>query len=439
MSQAFDDLDQGWSWVVLVTCFLSNMIVGTMNYIPGLIHSTLLLKYQENQATTAVVGSLHPAIMNIAGPLSSLLIDRFSVRTAIITGGFLFTVGYLATAVAPSLYVATVTCGIISGLGGAVGWTATMIAPGFYFRRYRNVAFGIVLSGTGVGIFGLPPLIQTAADTYGSFGFFVCLAGITVHLIAFGASMIPSTLEKSVHETRFLKKENSAPMVTSYFQVFKHKSVGCMSFSLFLNCFGSYIVFLYLPTFCAIKGASPMQASYILSVCGAVSIVGRLLTGLIMHLDRFDAVYLFGGSSAVLGVTTMLFPLVSATYVGQIIYATCLGLTFGCPFVSVTPINLSFLGVSHMAIALGVELCIGGIGAIIGPIVAGLMLDAGFTYTAVFILSGSVMLMAGFFGLIPVCFSRPDRTAMKTELEVSYQPAQTDEPTDCPTTRSDRT
>lgn len=44
-----------------------------------------------------------------------MIVDKFSVRTAVVLSGLLYTVGYLCTAFAPSLFVTALTCGVIAG------------------------------------------------------------------------------------------------------------------------------------------------------------------------------------------------------------------------------------------------------------------------------------------------------------------------------------
>ncbi|XP_060597326.1 monocarboxylate transporter 9-like [Ruditapes philippinarum] len=142
----FPDLDSTWSWIVMVAIFVALSVIGGTNYTVGLVHNILLEKYNETQTTTAWVGAVHTSISNLAAPLSSALIDHFSVRTAMMTGGLLYTIGFLSTAFAPNISLSVLTFGVIAGLGGASGWTASMIAPNSIFKKYRNIAQGISFS-----------------------------------------------------------------------------------------------------------------------------------------------------------------------------------------------------------------------------------------------------------------------------------------------------
>ncbi|WAR21310.1 MOT9-like protein [Mya arenaria] len=173
--ERFRDLDSPWSWVVLVASFVSLFVVGGTNYSVGLVHNVLLDRYNGTQSSTALVGAVYTSISNVAAPLSSFLTDRFGVRPTIMLSGLLYTSGYLGAAFAPTLATAAVTCGVIAGFGCAICWTSSMVACNFHFRKYRNLALGLAISGSGAGVFGVPPIITWAKGFYGMYIVFLYL------------------------------------------------------------------------------------------------------------------------------------------------------------------------------------------------------------------------------------------------------------------------
>jgi len=56
----------------------------------------------------------------ISAPISSMVIDRFSCRVAMVAAGLCYIVGNIATAFAPNIYVAIVTFGIIAGMSESI-------------------------------------------------------------------------------------------------------------------------------------------------------------------------------------------------------------------------------------------------------------------------------------------------------------------------------
>jgi len=66
--------DGGWGWAVVGAAFLSNLIVGGVCYMFGIIMPELLDHFQAGQGKTAFVGSLVPGTLSVVGkPVSCCL------------------------------------------------------------------------------------------------------------------------------------------------------------------------------------------------------------------------------------------------------------------------------------------------------------------------------------------------------------------------------
>lgn len=63
----FSDLDTGWAWVVLFSSFGSYFLMGSALYAVGIIHATLLDRYEESISLTSWAGALHTALISLAG------------------------------------------------------------------------------------------------------------------------------------------------------------------------------------------------------------------------------------------------------------------------------------------------------------------------------------------------------------------------------------
>lgn len=250
-----------------------------------------------------------------------------------------------------------------------------MVAPGFHFRRYNNLAQGFSLAGVGAGIFGIPPIATWAQAQYGSFGFFVSLACVAIHSVVFGTIMWPSKLEKYTqlkHRIDLKKQKNSCRFfMRRYTDLLKNITVICLCFSMFTFCSGLYMIFVYLPQYTMHKGTNEMQSSFLLSISGASSIFGRIVLGIIANTKLTQEIYLHCGCLIVLSLNAFLFPLHSSFYSGQIAFVILTGLSFGGPFVMLTPTNIRYLGVERMTAALSLELCMCGVGGMTGPVIAG--------------------------------------------------------------------
>ncbi|XP_052225086.1 monocarboxylate transporter 12-B-like [Dreissena polymorpha] len=369
-----DELDRGWSWVVLAASFGYFMIFGMLLYGVGIVHVTLLEEYDKPSSATAWAGSLYASLVSLGGPLSSLIIDRWSCRTAMFIDGVLTTVGLLSSAFSPSLYLVIFTYGILAGFGGGIGYTATMMVVGFNFRRWRNTALGVAISGVGVGTCIFSPILELMCGLYGRRGYFIMLAGISLHKCLFAVLCRPSRLERA--RQRSLKTNDEAPLSKSqimklYANVYANKLIICFSLSLMLFSVGTYMIFLHLPAVAVSKGHSRMTAALLLSACGASTILARIMTTFVSEKKSVDGIVLYSGSFGSLALATFLFPIYSRTLVGLVIFSAILGAYFGGCYAVMNSINIHLVSLKFLNIATGVELVFTAIGTAIGPIVTG--------------------------------------------------------------------
>lgn len=305
------------------------------------------------------------------------------------------------------------------------------------------MAQGFALSGIGVGIFALSPAIQTARDTYGVTGFFIVLASISIQVIVCGTLIKPSKLERHTQHRRGLGSKTekrsrcTCSLLKTYMGVLTTRSVTCLSASMFLYCFGTYIVFMNIPNYCIHKGFSDMEASFLLSVCGVASIICRLLTGVAANSDGVDEILLYSGSMGILSLCTCLFPLFSRFYSGQLVYSLILGIYFGSPYVVISTINTQYVGISRMAAALGLELCLGGFGALAGPVFSGFLLDKGASYEQIFVVAGVALFLAAVSSLLSTLFApekfqdNAETTIRDFEIELIAPDRETCDKTNC--------
>lgn len=56
---------------------------------------------------------------------------------------------------------------LFSGIGFGMLYMPVVIIVGFYFERWRSLATGIAVCGSGVGTFLFPPMISFLFDYYG--------------------------------------------------------------------------------------------------------------------------------------------------------------------------------------------------------------------------------------------------------------------------------
>ena len=225
----------------------------------------------------------------------------------------------------------------------------------------------------------MAPVFEASREMYGNSGFFIALAGLTLHITVFGVLCFPSKLE--LHTQRERKRElrrksqNGRSELYTVFRMYARvviqKPVMCLCFCMFNYGLGTFMVLLHLPNYAVHKGSSTTQASLLISVSGITGLIGRIITGIAANHDKIDDIILYSGSMGVVSLATFLFPLFSHAFGGQVFYAAIFGLFFGCCYVVTGSVNIRLVGVQSMAAAIGLEFCFCGLGGVVGPVLAG--------------------------------------------------------------------
>ncbi|XP_033757543.1 monocarboxylate transporter 12-like [Pecten maximus] len=434
--------DQGWSWLVLGASFGVMVINGCLGQGIGVVHLALLENFNEDSTRTALAGSLFAATQSCGGVFAGFIIKKYSCRAATIAGSLVMTAGFLCCVFINTLDLVILFYGGIAGAGAGLTYTTGIIVIGFNFEKRLNLAGGLAQSGVGLGVLCLSPVVQEMREMFGNKGFFFILAGISLHLCIFGTFYFPSQLEKNTTATEGLDMENGTTNVKNVTMsstrpmetvppldtITKQKSVifqitnVCRNIpfvmlccSLFFAHFGIYIMFLNLPNYAVVNGASALQGSILISVSGVNSIIGRWLTGLTTSGNEVDEALLLFGTLSVLGVSNICLPLYGHSYEGKVLYSVFLGLYSGCCFPLLNGLSLRLVGLPYLATAVSVEMFSVGLGILCGPPCAGLFLDSGGTYDQCFIITGFIILGGAMFTLA----SEYLRTRRKVAVEAT--------------------
>ncbi|XP_060565472.1 monocarboxylate transporter 9-like isoform X2 [Ruditapes philippinarum] len=420
----FNDVDRGWAWVVLAGSFGTFCLMGATQFSAGIVHMILLDKYDSGVSLASVAGAVHVSIISIAAPISTFVLERFSCRVAIVTSGCLFFLGYLGTAFAPNIECVIFTYGIVAGFGGALGYTANMVLVGYYFQKKRNIAMGIAVSGAGFGICVLSQLMLYIHTQYGSFGFFLIMSGIFAQSIVFGMVAKPSQLEiYTKARRRELAIANNSDSDTfdvcnhakAYLTVLSNKAVLFLSLGMFKFCLATYLIYMHFPHYVVEMGFSPSVAANFLSLSGILTVAGRILTGSFASVKCVREDILYCLPMFVLGFMTILYPYISSTFAGNLTYTVFLGLLYGNAYVLTASVSVRYTGIVNLAKAIGVQYFFAGLGALIGPVIAGIIIDAGGLFDEAFFTASAFLLLAGVVSGMATFVSQPNSQEIEIE------------------------
>lgn len=278
-----------------------------------------------------------------AGPLCSVLVNRFGCRPVMMVGGLFASLGmilasfstsiihiYLTTGVITGettrpryLFVAPSACWIAAlvcaaGLGLALNFQPSLIMLNRYFSEKRPLANGLSAAGSPVALCCLSPLGQVLQYQYGWRGGFLILGGILLNCCVCGALMKPLVAPKAGKEKDL---EQSAEDGAEGAETKKKPKAKLLDFSVFKDCgfliytvsasimvLGLFVPPVFVVSYAKELGYEDTKSALLLTILGFIDIFARPLCGVIAGLKwvRPRCVYLFSFAMLFNGTTDLI-------------------------------------------------------------------------------------------------------------------------------------
>ncbi|XP_058256044.1 monocarboxylate transporter 12-B [Hemibagrus wyckioides] len=362
-------------------------------------------------------------------PLGSYVGNHMSTRVAVMIGGLLSSAGLALSCFAPSLQFLYISLGLLTGLGFALSYTPAVAVVGTYFNEKTALAYGIAMSGRGIGMFILPPLVQHLINQYSWRGALLILAGLVSNLCVCGSLMRPLVDQgKSEEENQILDEpcvqEDSNQVEVKdteeeheeYSEEQRRKLKCCLfppssdkysflftpdflliAVSFLFLAFGCNVPLVYQVPYSLSLDISHHQAVLLMSILGVMGIVGNISFGWISDrkcLRMFREVT-FLTTVGFEGLICLFMPLLRS-FSTLVIFSVIYGFFDGACMALIPVVTCDIVGSTHLSSALGVVGFLHAIPYLISPPIAGWLLDQTGSYTALFLLSGLSLLCSAF-------------------------------------------
>ncbi|XP_073725514.1 monocarboxylate transporter 12-B [Misgurnus anguillicaudatus] len=191
IERSSDAPDGGWGWMIVAGCFLTTVCTRGVTRCVSIFFVEFQTYFSKDYSATAWIHSLLDCTTMLCAPLGSYIGNRLSSRIAIIIGGLLSSTGLLLSSLATSLEFLYLTLGVLTGVGFALSYTPAIAMVGSYFSERKALAYGISMSGSGIGTFILAPAVQLLIEHFTWRGALLILGGLVSHLCVCGALMRP--------------------------------------------------------------------------------------------------------------------------------------------------------------------------------------------------------------------------------------------------------
>ncbi|XP_038151656.1 monocarboxylate transporter 12-B-like [Cyprinodon tularosa] len=181
----------GWGWMVVIGCFLATICIRAVTRCISMFFVEFQMYFEKDYSTTAWIHSIIDCTTMLCAPLGGFLGNRLSCKATVFLGGLLSTAGLILSSFASSLEFLYASLGVITGLGFALSYTPAIAMVGRYFNERKALAYGIALSGSGIGTFLLAPAVQLLIEHYSWRGALLILGGFVSNLCICAALMRP--------------------------------------------------------------------------------------------------------------------------------------------------------------------------------------------------------------------------------------------------------
>lgn len=328
----------------------------------------------------------------VASPKLGQLLDRFGPRRVILPcyavyGVALLSLGFLTPHLA-HFYAVFIIIGLVGNATTQMGYSR---AVSTWFDRRRGLALALVMAGTGVGSIVLPAFAQWLIDTHGwrvayeSLGVLALVCGLPLTILFVKERPMTRDPGSSVTSSGSTTSEGLHSRVFWTLVVI-----------LFLNSVSVNGAITHLSALLTDRGISAQNAAMTLSVLGAASLCGRLITG--MLLDRF-----FGPRVSFLllaGVAAGISILASARHpIAAVSAAALIGLGLGAE-ADITPYLLTrYFGLRSFSTLYGFTWTAYAIAGAIGPVVMGRAFDLTGSYETFLLILACATLLSAFLML----------------------------------------
>lgn len=335
------------------------------------------------------------AAMTIAvcSPVLGRLLDRYGARRVVLTCMAVFGLAFGSLSfLSPSLthlYAVFFVIGVVGNGTTQMGYSRAVAS---WFTHRRGIALALVVAGTGTGSIVFPPLAQWLIDTQGwRFAYQVLGVAVLVFGIPLTALFVrehPSMLDSRVPAEGSTVREGLAS-----------RAFWLLFATLFLSSMAVNGAITHLSPMLTDRGITPEQAALAVSVLGAASLTGRIITGHLLdrfHGPRVSFLLLCGVAAGIYLLTTASSP------AGALLAAALIGFGLGGE-ADVTPYLLTrYFGLRTFSTLYGLTWTAYAISGALGPVLMGKVFDVTSSYASLLgILSGLTLASAVLILLLP--------------------------------------
>lgn len=389
-----------YGWFVTGACFTGAMAVFSVNLSFGVFFEPLLAEFGQSRVDTSVVFSIQAVVLYVSGAVGGGIVDRFGTKRLMFLGTSLYGTGLVITTQVVSIGQMYVSYGLITGVGMGIIYVISYTTVSRWFERRRGVATGIATAGTGIGASLLPLVANLLLTQYSWQEAYFIVTVVMVGLLLLATAVIYDSPESINADTGAEFSADSRPKETNESWNAQYRQlINIVLSAPFLLVFVAivtaflpvYTLFVHLVVYVEDIGLSSWIGVGSISLISGATIPGRIAIGKIG--DRVGRTRIFVLCTAMMAVLVIGLPIVGNPTL-LLLFSLVYGIFYGGAAALFAPLIIDYFGTANVNAKFGTMAIALGIGAVSGPILAGLAYDAFGNYTVMFIVSGAFGLLS---------------------------------------------
>ena len=395
-----DELDSWKGWVAVGCAFVSMFICFGVVYSFGAFFDHMSSEFGTSRSATSALFSITTFIFFTGGIISGMAADRFGPKPVLMIGGLSMGFGLYLTSLVNSLWVAYITYGLGVGVGVACGYVPMLAVVSAWFERRRAAALGVAVTGVGLGTLVVAPLAAALINHYGWRQTYVIFGISSAVVLLLCGYLTPHPPASAGQQSGLRLRE-----------LVKVPAFRYMYFSGFFITLALFVPFVFLVSYAKAQGIDEVAAASLVGIIGGASIVGRLGFGALG--DKISSIRLFQTTFIIVAISYLVWLLASDSFTLLIIYAALLGAGYGGFIVLSPTVAAEIFCLVGLGTILGAMYTAAGFGGLLGPTMAGYLIDKTGNYKMTII---AAMILASFalLLLIPVGRHMQDPNRKKT-------------------------
>ncbi|XP_063816726.1 monocarboxylate transporter 6 [Pseudophryne corroboree] len=403
--------DGPWAWGVLVAAMVTHALTLGFPSSIGVFYTDLQTSFQASNTETSWFPSIVMAVLHAGGPLCSIMVERFGCRVTVMVGGILCGVGLVSSSFSKNIVHLYLSAGLVGGLGLCFSFQAAVTVLGYYFIKRRTLANSLASTGASIGMALWPLASQHLLEAVGWRGSFMIFGGVLLNCCVCGAlmrpvKMPPAAPDKNVSSSKAngaisgaeMEKGKGLQKYMAFDLLLGHRRYQIYTIGVTWMVLGFVLPLFYLVPYATHSGIEESTAALLLSLIGFINIFARPVAGIVSQQRVFSGrlIYLFSGAVMINGLSNLVCA-VSASFPSLLVYCALYGVSMSVIGSLVFQVLMDTVGMKRFPGAFGLFTILESVTILVGPPLAGLLVDITGQYNLVFYFSSIAVASSGLF------------------------------------------